>query len=75
MKPHRDLLAAGSVVLFLSLSCIAWNVWRVACGTRAMWGRGFWICVLFHTSTAVAAMVLLDRAWRRGASSSTEDRS
>lgn len=64
MDMYRGCFTAGTVLLILSISCMAWNVWRVVGGTRALWGSGFWVCLVFHAVTAVAAMALLDGAFR-----------
>lgn len=75
MKMHKGYFAAGTVLLVLAIGCITVSVVEIIVGVRAMREVVFWGSVSFHAAAAIAAMVLLDSAWRRGAGPSSEDRS
>lgn len=75
MKMHRGYFAAGTVLLVLAVGCITVSVVELVADGRAMRGVAFWGSVSFHAAAAIAATVLLDRAWRCGVGPSGEDRS
>jgi len=59
----NKVLLIGSVVFFaLSLLCICSTTWRIVQGSVAMWSTYFWVAMVFHPTTGLIGLLLLDMA-------------
>lgn len=59
---RKFFLAAGTLVMIVSVSCIAAAVLNLLTGRMALTAPAFWAMVACHALTGVAAMSLLDKA-------------